>query len=222
MRRRVSYETWHFLHFATYLAVYLAFWHQVGMGEDLAGNLAWNALYIAVAVLLVWYRFALPVRRALHHQLKVADVRPEAPGVVSVTRVLAEGPYGAFTARRRTTPKVLLLGGGVGITPLRTLFETLPGDVTLPYRARQPEDLVFRTELDALAAARGAVVHYLVGESPAHFSPLTPQALRHLVPDLTERDVYLCGPPRMAEAAKRALRDAGVPRRRIHHESFEF
>ncbi|REK86961.1 ferric reductase [Streptomyces inhibens] len=88
VRRRVSYETWHFLHFATYLAVFFAFWHQVAMGEDLVGNraanLAWYAMYITVTVLLVWSRFALPLRRALCHRLRVAEVRPEAPGVVSV------------------------------------------------------------------------------------------------------------------------------------------
>ncbi|MGR3939018.1 ferredoxin reductase family protein [Streptomyces sp. BRA346] len=291
VRRRVAYETWHFLHFATYLAVFLVFGHQLSDGADFTGNrpaqLAWYTLYIAVAALPAWYRFAVPVRRALRHRLYVAEVRPEAPGIVSVylsgsgledlraepgqffrwrfltrgmwwtanpyslsaaphpaylritvkasgghstalarlepgTRVLAEGPYGAFTARRRRTRKTLLLGGGVGITPLRTLFETLPGEVTLVYRARRPEDLVLRAELDALAAARGAAVHYVVDEPAAYSSPLTPEALRGLVPDLAERDVYLCGPPGMTEAAVTALRGAGVPRRHIHHESFSF
>nr|WP_250852864.1 ferric reductase-like transmembrane domain-containing protein [Streptomyces rhizosphaericus] len=289
VRRRLPYETWHLLHFATYLAVFLAFGHQLSDGADFTGDrtaqLVWYALYIAVAALLAWYRFAVPARRALRHRLYVAEVRPEAPGVVSVylsgsglaelraepgqffrwrfltrglwwaanpyslsaaphpaylritvkasgghsaalahlrpgTRVLAEGPYGAFTAHRRRARKTLLLGGGVGITPLRALFETLPGEVILVYRARRPEDLALRGELDALAAARGAAVHYVVDEPAAYFSPLTPEALRGLVPDLAERDVYLCGPPGMTEAASAALRGAGVPRGRIHHESF--
>ncbi|WP_063729210.1 ferric reductase-like transmembrane domain-containing protein [Streptomyces sp. RTd22] len=289
VRRRVAYETWHFLHFATYLAVFLVFGHQLSDGADFTGNrpaqLAWYTLYIGVAGLLAWYRFAVPVRRALRHRLYVAEVRPEAPGIVSLylsgsgleelraepgqffrwrfltrgmwwaanpyslsaaphpaylritvkasgghsaalarlapgTRVLAEGPYGAFTARRRRTRKTLLLGGGVGITPLRTLFETLPGEVTLIYRARRPKDLALRAELDAVAAARGAAVHYVVDEPAAYSSPLTPEALRGLVPDLSERDVYLCGPPAMTEVAVTALRGAGVPRGHIHHESF--
>ncbi len=42
------------------------------------------------------------------------------------TRVIAEGPYGALTARRRTQRRVLLIAAGVGITPLRALFETHP------------------------------------------------------------------------------------------------
>ncbi|MFI1200099.1 ferredoxin reductase family protein (plasmid) [Streptomyces sp. BHT-5-2] len=290
-RRRMSYETWHHLHFATYLALFLTFGHQLSDGADFVGRrpaqLGWYALYLTVTTVLVWYRFVVPVRRALRHRLRVADVRQEAPGVVSVyltgerlaelgarpgqffrwrflapglwwsanpyslsapplprhlritvkaagghsaalarlrpgTRVWAEGPYGAFTEARRRSAKVLLLAGGVGITPLRTLFETLPGEVTLVYRARRPADLALRAELDAIAAARGARVHYSVDEPAGHSTPLTARALKHLIPDLAEHEVYLCGPPGMTVAAGHALRGAGVPRHRIHHESFAF
>ncbi|MFG2718975.1 ferric reductase-like transmembrane domain-containing protein [Streptomyces sp. NPDC048416] len=290
-RRRLRYETWHYLHFVTYLAVFLVFGHQLSNGADFVGNrpvqLAWYTMYLGVAALLLWYRFIVPVRRGLRHRLRVAEVRTEAPGVVSLyltgdhldelgaqpgqflrwrfltpglwwaanpyslsapahhrflritvkavgahsaalaglapgTRVWAEGPYGNFTAARRTTTKTLLLGGGIGITPLRTLLETLPGDIVLIHRARRPEDLALRAELDALAAARGAQVLYSVDEPAAHRMPLTSAALLQYVPDLRERDVYLCGPPGMTDAALRALRDAGVRRARIHHESFAF
>ena len=67
------------------------------------------------------------------------------------TMVLAEGPYGVITGRRRRRPRVLLIAGGVGITPMRVLFETLdlPGsDLTLIYRAPSEERLVLRAELD--------------------------------------------------------------------------
>ncbi|PJN06927.1 ferric reductase [Streptomyces sp. CB01635] len=290
-RRRVSYETWHYLHFATYLAVFLTFGHQLSNGADFVGNrtaqAAWYTLFLSVAALVAWYRFAVPVRRGLRHRLRVAAVQPEAPGVVSVhltgehlnemgaepgqflrwrflarglwwtanpyslsapphprhlritvkkagghsaalarlapgTRVWAEGPYGGFTARRRTAPKVLLLAGGVGITPLRALFETLPGEVTLVYRARRSDDLALRAELDAIAAHRRATVRYVVDEPAGFSSPLTARGLVALVPDLAAHDVYLCGPPGMTRVAIPALRQAGVPARRIHHESFEF
>ena len=78
------------------------------------------------------------------------------------TRVIAEGPYGAFTAGR-TGRGAVLLAGGVGITPLRAMFSTLPGPVTLVYRASSERDIVFRDELDAIAAARGAKVYYVIG-----------------------------------------------------------
>ncbi|MCW2945256.1 MAG: oxidoreductase FAD/NAD(P)-binding domain protein [Actinoallomurus sp.] len=153
------------------------------------------------------------------HSAALAGLRPG-------TRVLAEGPYGSFTAARRRRRKVLLLAGGVGITPLRALFETLPGgpgDITLVYRAGSRSEVVFEAELAQIAAAREAAVHYLVGSrADLRGDPLSPRRLTRLVPGLRDHDVYLCGPDGMTAAAITALREAGVPRRRIHHESFEF
>ncbi|MEU4994876.1 ferredoxin reductase family protein [Streptomyces sp. NPDC021622] len=152
------------------------------------------------------------------HTRRVRRLRPG-------TRVLATGPFGALTAHRRTRRKVLLLAGGVGITPMRALFETLPGgpgDITLLYRAGSAEQLVLRDELEGIARSRGAALHYLLGRSDASFDPLAPQALRNLVPDLAEHDVYLCGPPGMSASATAALVRAGVPEERIHAECFAF
>jgi ferredoxin-NADP reductase len=145
-----------------------------------------------------------------------------APG----TRVFAEGPYGAMTAARRRNPKVLLIAGGVGITPIRALFETLPaepGDLTLLYRASEQRDVLFLQELESLAEDRGARLHIVVGRrGDLAGDPLSAAALRANLPDVAEHDVYVCGPPGMTVASTRALRAAGVPRRHIHHESFEF
>ncbi|GII78625.1 ferric reductase [Sphaerisporangium rufum] len=291
-RPRLRYETWFYLHFYTYLAAFLAFGHQVATGEQFAGDpvarAAWYGLYLAVAAVLVWFRFLVPARLALRHRLRVAEVVQEAPGVVSVylagrrldglraeagqffrwrfltrdrwwaanpyslsappdgdrlritvkdlgdhsrslaglrpgTQVVAEGPYGAFTARRAAgRRKVLMIAGGVGITPIRALFETVPGQVTLLYRASEPAGVVFHHELAGIAARRGATLRYLVGSRAAYGDPFTPETLARLVPDLREHTVYVCGPAGMARAAIAALRAAGVPRRRVHHESFEF
>ncbi|MFE2963291.1 ferric reductase-like transmembrane domain-containing protein [Streptomyces sp. NPDC059340] len=140
------------------------------------------------------------------------------------TRVWAEGPYGALTAERHTGRKALLIAGGVGITPLRALFETLPGgpgDVTLLYRASTAEDLALGAELEAIAQWRGARVLYAVNGTDGTRPRFTADSLREAVPDLTGHDIYLCGPPAMARDLYGALRAAGVPDRRIHHESFE-
>jgi ferredoxin-NADP reductase len=140
------------------------------------------------------------------------------------TAVLAEGPYGSFTAARRRMQRVLLIGAGVGITPVRSLFESLPGrpgELTLIYRASSPADLVLRPELDQIAARRGATVHYLVGDRRSGGADLTsPATLQKLVPGLREHDVFVCGPDAMAAGVRTALRGSGVPARRIHHESF--
>jgi predicted ferric reductase len=139
------------------------------------------------------------------------------------TWVLAEGPYGAMTAARRTHRNVLLVGGGVGITPMRALFETLPlapgQDLLLLYRAKAAEDLLFHAELEGIARRRGARVQYLVGDAVGRF---TPELFLRLVPDLQDRDVYLCASPAMSAAVRQCLRDAGLPKAQFHEERFAF
>jgi predicted ferric reductase len=156
------------------------------------------------------------------HSQAMAALRPG-------TRLIAEGPYGAFTPApgRRG---VLLIAGGVGITPIRAMFAALPGGlsllsggITLLYRASHPRDIVFRRELDTIAAARGATIHYLIGSrDQLGDDPLSPRHLKTLVPGLHRHEAYICGPPGMTQAAVTALRAAGMPRCRIHHESFDF
>ncbi len=154
----------------------------------------------------------------------LGDHSRDMPRVRRGTRVLAEGPYGAFTWRRRRLRKVLLIGGGVGITPLRALFESLPGrgrEITMLYRARRDQEVMFRDELDRIAQARQARVVYLVGSRAEHPEFLTARHLRALVPDITAHDIYVCGPPSMLETVRQALDDLHVPRRQVHSENFE-
>lgn len=139
------------------------------------------------------------------------------------TRVAVEGPFGAMTARRRTRSRVLLLAGGMGVAPLRTLFETLPvdgADLTLAYRVRARPEAIFDAELAGIARERGARLVYLSGPSGGPEDPLAPARLAGLVDGLVEHDVYVCGPGEMVRTAAAALRAAGVPRRQVHHESF--
>jgi len=149
------------------------------------------------------------------HSARLADVRPG-------TRVLAEGPFGLFTeSARRRRDKVLLIAGGIGITPIRSMLENMRGDIAVVYRALADGDLIFRLELDRLADRRGLVVHYVVGDHRgAGAQLLSPAHLGELVPDAAERDVFLCGPPAMTAAIGRSLRHAGVPRRHLHIERF--
>lgn len=144
------------------------------------------------------------------------------------TPVLAEGPYGILSGARRTRKRVLLIAGGIGITPLRALLEELPAapeTLTLIYRVSEPEDLVFREELESLARMRHATIHYLVGKrgSPQMpGNPFRPSALRGLVPDIERHDIYICGPAPMMHAVERALSTLGVPASQVHSERFAF
>lgn len=162
-------------------------------------------------------RMRITVKALGGHSAALATVKPG-------TRVVTEGPYGAMTPAARRRRKVLLVAGGVGITPIRALFEALPagaGDLTLVYRASREADVVFREELERLAAARGARLWILTGtRAELGGDPLT--LLNRHVPDIARHDVYLCGPRGMTEAVLDELHAARVPSRRIHHESFEF
>jgi predicted ferric reductase len=156
---------------------------------------------------------------------RLATLRPGTPA-------LFEGPYGILTSTVRKGPKLAMFASGIGITPLRALLAELPyrlGDAVLVYRAGTPADLLFRPELEDLSARRGLRIHYLLGRRspdraswlPANYAPVPDeQVLRHLVPDIADHDVYICGPDAWTEAVLDSARRAGVPGSRIHSERF--
>jgi predicted ferric reductase len=290
-RRRLGYRAWHAIHLTVYAAVALAFAHQLATGQDFqhqpVARAYWWGLYAAAVVAVVGVRLVLPVARSLRHDLRVARVVEEAPGVISIeiggrrldrlpvlsghflhwrflagghwwethpfslsaapdgrrlritvkhlgdysarlaslapgTRVLAEGPAGGFTSAARRHARVALIAGGVGIAPVRALLEDLPGEpgeIAVIYRARDEDDVLFRSELDELAQRRGAELHYVLGDRGLS-GLLSPEHLRALVPDIAERDVFVCGPPSMTAATRASLRRAGVSARHIVTEGF--
>jgi predicted ferric reductase len=172
---------------------------------------------------------AAPNGRFLRFTIKeLGDYTKTLQQIPVGTSVFVEGPYGALTGAVRTKARVLLVAGGIGITPLRALLEELPaarGNLTLIYRASGPEDVVFRREIDELASLRGATVHYLVGRrgsAEIPIDPLDPRALRRLVPDINDRDIYVCGPTGMMTRVLGSLRRLRIPDKQIHYERFAF
>jgi predicted ferric reductase len=162
-----------------------------------------------------WLR--LTVKTVGDHTADLRALRPR-------TRVYVEGPSGEFTAERRTRSRALLVAGGSGIAPIRALLEELPTGAVVLYRTSTVRDLAFRQELEWLAQARGAALWYVVGgrDDPGPRHLFTPQGLRELVPDVTRRDAYLCGPQGLVDTARDVLRRLRVPRRQIHVDPFEF
>jgi predicted ferric reductase len=143
-------------------------------------------------------------------------------------KVFIEGPYGAFTAARIRRPRVVMIGGGVGVTPMRAILEELPqapGAVTFLYREGTPEEVIFRAELAALARSRGADVRLLVGHRGSPLmpvDPLAPENLGQLVPDIATADVLVCGSRPFTERTLASLRSLGVPASQVHAERFGY
>jgi predicted ferric reductase len=163
------------------------------------------------------------------------------------TRVLVEGPYGAFTTESRTRRRVLLIAAGIGVTPVRAILEELiverhaaAGDVTVLYRANDPSQMPLVDEIARLTTSGGHTLLPLVGP-PANGSWLPPvgdgsqdgmrhrelvrsdaERLRSLVPEVARHEVYLCGPAPWMTLVRKGLRQAGVPDKHIHDERFSW
>jgi ferredoxin-NADP reductase len=172
---------------------------------------------------------AAPNGKYLRFTVKsLGDYTAELQGVHVGTRVLVEGPYGAMTGAVRSRPKALMVAGGIGITPLRSLVEEMSSrrdDLVLLYRASNPDEVAFRAELDELAARRGFAVHYFVGRrgSPqVPRDPLDPKALRALVPDIGYRDIFVCGPTGMMNKVLDSVARLRIPASQVHYERFSF
>ncbi len=146
------------------------------------------------------------------------------------TRVLVEGPHGRLSARARRTDGVLLIGSGVGMAPIRGLAESLayaPGRAALVHRYSEHE--LFADEIAAVAARRGLQIARVPGPRRHQDSWLSDSVgrslsdldvLRWWVPDLTHRDVYVCGPAGWTALVTADLRRAGVPDDQVHVETF--
>jgi ferredoxin-NADP reductase len=173
---------------------------------------------------------AAPDGRSLRISVKdLGDNSARTAHLAAGTRVMLEGPYGRLSPRARTRDKVALIGAGVGVAPLRSLAEGLeytPEGATLLYRFSA--DPLFDREFEVLARERGLRVVYLPGSRRADDSWLShragvlndAEALRALVPDVAERDVFVCGPDIWAQSVRRAAVACGVLQSQIHIESF--
>lgn len=146
------------------------------------------------------------------HSAALAHLRPG-------TRAIVEGPFGRFTADRARSARVLLVAGGAGIGPVRSLAEDLVRDgrdVVVLHRARSAEHLGLGGELAAASGLRYVPVPGRRAE--LGHDPLDARHLTALVPDIATRDVFVCGPPAMTDTVVASVHAAGVPRSAIHHE----
>lgn len=181
----------------------------------LTWNRFWEAHPFSLSAAPDGQALRLTVKSSGDFTRRIGEIKPG-------TAVIAEGPFGVFTDAVRHRERVALIAGGIGITPIRSLLEEMSGDLVLIYRVVREQDIVFREELSRLAQERGIRLCYVVGghTTPGTERLLSPEHLRQLVPDIAEREIYLCGPPAMMNVLERNVRQVDVPPRYIHTERF--
>lgn len=159
------------------------------------------------------------VSRFLHDEIKEGDL------------LEVSGPNGKFTFTGEEAESIVLIGGGVGITPMMGVIRYLTdigwhGDIFLLYCCRTTVDFMFREELEQLQE-RHANLHVFATMTRAAGTVwmglkgrFTAPLLEHLVPDLTQRRIHVCGPPAMMSAVVEMLESLKVPKELIKTEAF--
>ena len=156
------------------------------------------------------------------------------PNIKPGEKMWVDGPYGVLSADREQGMGFVLIAGGVGITPLYSMCQTLAarGDVRpvlLFYGARNQDDLIFREELDALQAQMNLKVVYILNEPAADWNGergfITADILKRHFPEQFKKQVhrfvyFICGPEPLMDAMETLLPDLGVPRDKVFSERF--
>ncbi len=160
-------------------------------------------------------------------------------------RIQIAAPGGKFWFDGQTSRRVLLIAGGVGITPTMSMLRYLTdtgwtGEIVFLNAARTPQDLIFASELAHLVSRHSRLTivnflsqaksHELAAELstglqanralPIRHGYISSAAIAELIPDLTEVPVYLCGPEAMMEAIRSTLNKLGVSNSQIYTEEF--
>jgi len=146
-------------------------------------------------------------------------------------KIEAGGPVGKFTFNGTQADSIVLMSGGVGITPMVSITRYLteqswPGEIFFIFTCRTPADFIFADELAALERRNPKLRLAVTVSKPegtdwkGHRGRITAEWLQEIVPDLTSRRIHICGPPSMMEATKALLAELGVPPEQIKTEAF--
>jgi glycine betaine catabolism B len=141
------------------------------------------------------------------------------------------GPYGRFTYSGRDASRIVLVAGGIGITPLMSAIRYLTdqswaGEIHLLHAAASRAKLIFGEELEILGRRHPNLhITTILSDEPASEWPwlrgyITAGVLERAVPDIAHAHIHLCGPPAMMETVRSALTTLGVPAEHVHSELF--
>ena len=158
----------------------------------------------------------------------LGDFTNTVPDIMPGTPVAVSGPFGAFTHEQRQAQKIVYIAGGIGITPIRSMIEDQlhlgeKGNAVLLYGNRSESDTIFLQELAQLGAKIDMPVHNVLSDQKDYKGEtgfIDKEKIARLVPDVRERDIFLCGPPPMMWGIIDQLKELGVPPKYIHYERF--
>jgi len=146
--------------------------------------------------------------------------------------VRASDPLGAFTPTAAKAPKILLLSAGSGITPVMSMLRTVEAlgadtDIVFLHAARRLDDVIYRNELEHLACRLPnlrMVLHVTRPDASETSGPtpgrLDAQTLVDLVPDISGRAVFCCGPTGFMASARAYALSHGVTADAYFEEHF--
>ena len=142
--------------------------------------------------------------------------------------LLSSGPQGFFYYEKlRDEKHVIGLAGGSGITPFLSLASAIRDgiedfDLTLLYGSRDEANILFREELDAIAAEcpKFKVIHVLSEEKKEGFENgfITAEMIQKYAPEGADYSVYLCGPEAMYRFLWPEIEKLGLPERRFRRK----
>ena len=143
--------------------------------------------------------------------------------VVEGDRIAVSAPAGVFFFAGHESDRIVLLAGGVGITPMMSVVRSLTdrswaGDIFLLFSVRKPEDVIFQAELEHLQRRFPNLhVDIIVSSQRGH---VTREIIEAHVPDLKGGPIMMCGPGPMMVAMRALLIEMGIPDAEIHEEEF--
>lgn len=180
----------------------------------LAPGHLWTAHPYSVSWRPEWGRMRLTIGSSGDHSSATRWLRPG-------TRVLLQGPFGAFGVSSAPGCPVLLVAGGSGIGPVAAVareFCRRGRDVVLLHRGSAIDQLALQAEISQLPLRFVPVVGRRVDHGR---DPLDAAGLGEVVPDVRSREAFVCGSPGLVSAVARTLSELGVPADRIHHEELQ-
>jgi predicted ferric reductase len=167
----------------------------------------------------------ITVRNLGRGSAQLASLRPG-------TKVAVEGPYGLFSTAARSRRHVVMVGAGIGITPIRALLESTPfqpGNATVILRGHSEAELYLGEEILDLCKRRGATLFHLTGARQPGIPTWLPDSatraghrLASYAPEVADADVYICGPAAWAKGVIHDARAAGVHEDQLHYERFDW